>query len=527
MQNKKNTRIIHWLLLFAIILLAFFLRVYNIENAPAGVYPDEAVNGADAIRANETGNYLMFYPDNNGREGLFMNLIAFSFQFFGVTVLGLKFPSIVIGTLTVLGVFLLTKELFRGSWRAGLIASYLTAVSFWAINFSRIAFRANMLPFVLVFSFYFLFRGLRTKKYADFVFSGLIFGLGAHTYISFRIAPAILMAFLTILIITKKDFLQNYWKQSIVFIFAILLAASPILATFIQHPEYLESRSASISILSPEVNQGHLLKTLTETIILSLAKYNFWGDQNWRHNYPPYPVLHPAVGILFLVGLIYVLAKFFHLLFLRFRHKIRDEKLYIYLFLLSWFFFMLVPEFMTREGLPHALRSIGTLPVVYIFATLPLLWLLGKKEKFSPALRSAIIPLIFCVLIFIGMFNAVKYHIFWANNPKQHGAFNANLMRISDYIHTLSPGVKKIILVESMERIPIKVFNHKTANIHYVYPGEIDHFLQETALGENFLFILTERNENLLTKIQQKYPQLNPVETKDRFNNSFFILSNP
>ena len=144
------------ILLALIISFGFFLRIYNIENAPPGIYPDEAVNGEDALRANATGDYRWFYPANQGREGLFMNLIAFSFKFFGASIFTLKLPNIIFGTLTILGIYLLAKELFK-SERIGLISAFLTAVSFWAINFSRIAFRANMLPTILVFSFYFLF----------------------------------------------------------------------------------------------------------------------------------------------------------------------------------------------------------------------------------------------------------------------------------------------------------------------------------------------------------------------------------
>ncbi len=122
------------------------------------------MNGTDAINAIETGHYRLFYINNYGREGLFMNLIALGFKLFGVSVLTLKMWSVFFGTLTIFGMILLARE-FWNSWRAGLIAGFLYATSYWAINFSRISFRANMLPFVLVFSFYFLFRALRTEKY--------------------------------------------------------------------------------------------------------------------------------------------------------------------------------------------------------------------------------------------------------------------------------------------------------------------------------------------------------------------------
>ena len=93
-----------WIGLLCIILLALFVRSYNISSIPSGLYPDEAVNAIDALGAIESGDYKLFYPNNYGREGLFINLQALALKFFGYTVAALKFWSIVFGTLTVLGI---------------------------------------------------------------------------------------------------------------------------------------------------------------------------------------------------------------------------------------------------------------------------------------------------------------------------------------------------------------------------------------------------------------------------------------
>jgi 4-amino-4-deoxy-L-arabinose transferase-like glycosyltransferase len=348
----KNKKWLVYVLLFLILSLGLFLRVYNIENTPPGVYPDEAVNGEDAIRANTTGNYQWFYPANQGREGLFMNLIAFCFKFFGASIFTLKFPAILFSTLTILGTYLLTKELFKKEQTA-LISAFLVAVSFWSINFGRISFRANMLPFILAFTFYFLFRALRTRKKIDFAISGLFFGLGMHTYIAWRISPLILFILLISFILSRESFLKHYWKGILIFFFSSLIIASPMLYTFKAHPEYFESRSDSISIFSPKVNNGNLIQTFSRSLSLSLIKYNFWGDQNWRHNYPPYPVLDPLTGIAFLFGIIFSLIRLFQKFYQRIRRGIRDQEMDSYALLILWFFIMLAPEFLTGEGLPH------------------------------------------------------------------------------------------------------------------------------------------------------------------------------
>ena len=41
------------------------------------------MNGNNALEANATGEYKIFYPENNGREGLFINIQAASIAIFG------------------------------------------------------------------------------------------------------------------------------------------------------------------------------------------------------------------------------------------------------------------------------------------------------------------------------------------------------------------------------------------------------------------------------------------------------------
>lgn len=520
---KNKNKIINILLATLIVVLAFIVRAYNIDNAPSGIYPDEAVNGIDALKANLSGNYQWFYPDNNGREGLYINIIAFSYKLFGVGFLGLKFASILFGTLMVWGTYLLTKQLFRSA-RSALAASFAVAFSFWSINFSRIGFRAIMLPTILTFSFYFLFRGIRTKKYWPFAISGFIFGLGLHTYIAFRITPAILGILFAALWITKKNFIKDYWKQSLLCILFMLVSMAPMLLTFKTHPEFLSSRTASISIFAPEVNQGNLPLTALKSIGLSMVKYNFWGDQNWRHNYPPYPVINPILGITFAAGLIYLIMKFFHLTYLRFKHNIRDRKFYIYAFLLAWLFFMHAPEFLSAEGLPHALRAIGALPAVYIISIIPILWLLGKADQMSHSSRAAIYSLIIAALIFAGVFDTVKYHYFWANNPNQARSFEVELIDASNYLQTTPAYSKKIVVAENMQRIPIKLFNFEKSNTEYVHPSELDQFISQNPSAQNTIFILTDRQDWIREKINTAYPDLTLEKFSGKFGESFWVL---
>ncbi len=518
-DNRKNYT---WILLILIIALGFFLRIYNIDHTPPGVYPDEAVNGVDAVTANDTGNYEWFYPANQGREALFINLIAFLFKAFGISVLMLKLPAIIFGTLTILGTFLLAKELYNS--RVGLISSFLVAVSFWPINFNRISFRANMLPFVLVFTFYFLFRGLREKKIVYYAIGGFIFGLGLHTYIAFRIAPLILIALLVSLILSREHFLKNHWKPMAVFIASSFIAAAPMFYTFLYaHPEYLESRSSSISILSPAINQGHLLQTFLRSFSLSLVKYNFWGDQNWRHNYPPYPILDTLTGIAFLFGFICCLVHFIRTLTERLFKKIRNPGMDVSLFLLTWFFVMLVPEFMTAEGLPHALRAIGTFPVVFIFSGVTFDYFWKKSEGQSFLFGKIISSIIILMLISIGIFNSVKYHYFWAGKIETARSFEKTMMDVSRYITNLPSDKEVFLLAGNMQRVPVRLFTWTRPGFQDLHPAELYKVVPKNP--NNFTVVFTDmEKENIILNLQAKFPQLELKEFQDELGLKFYVL---
>ena len=191
------------LALFAILALGAFLRFYHIAAIPPGLYPDEAMNGNNALEALHTGHFSVFYPDNNGREGLYINIVAGSITLFGNEPWAIRLVSALFGIFTVLGIYFLTKELFPENPRSALFAAFLLATSFWHINFSRIGFRAIMAPFFLVWSFYFLFAmlsRLRPKNNSQSLrpelsatLGGIFFGLGFHSYIAYRVAPLLLI----------------------------------------------------------------------------------------------------------------------------------------------------------------------------------------------------------------------------------------------------------------------------------------------------------------------------------------------
>jgi hypothetical protein len=565
--------------------IAVFFRFYQLSEIPPGLYPDVAINGNDALGALETKEFKVFYPENNGREGLFINLIALNFYFFGISVWAIKLVPTIIGVLTTLGIYLMTKELFGYEIRkhtnirndenqnkksfshirksfafcsdiVALLSAFFLSVSFWHVNFSRLGFRAIMVPFILVWGFYFLFKAIRmmrikriedTDKFAKkihfilytsyFILSGLIFGLGFHTYISFRVAPLILAVIFLIEIYNffkiKKFYVSSFRFQVIpwlLFFLAIVIAASPMIIYFYNNPQDFMGRTGQVSVLS----SAQPLKELAISAAKSLGMFNFWGDCNWRHNFACKPALPAPVGILFLIGFLWAIFQIWNSA----RKRAPWRKIssappneihcfwspaQISLFLLTWFFAMLLPAALTNEGLPHSLRAIGTIPPVYIFAGIGGNWVIKKFQVSSFKFQVVGKIILFAFLIWLPLYSFDLYFIQWGKNSIVKGAFTQNYVDIGNYLNNLPPETKKYVVVNEggvpvlyPNGIPVPaqtiIFIEKTAGkgekTFYLKPEELK-LIQGVNPNLNYpiVFVLMKYDKAILDFLKEKMPQ--------------------
>ncbi len=443
---SKNEKLV----VLVILAIAIFFRLYHLGSIPPGIYPDEAVNGNDALKVLDSGHPQVFYPNNNGREGLFINLTALSFKLLGVSVWSFKLVPILAGLLGIWALYLLAKEMF--TWQIGAISSFLMATSFWHVNFSRIHFRAILAPLLMTWIIYFLWKGLKGRHLVNFLISGIFLGLGFYTYIAFRIAPLILILGLaSYWQFIKKDFSHEKYEQArqhlllglVLFLITTIMIAAPIGAYYLAHPADFLGRTSQISVFS----SPNPLKQLGINIWQTFGMFNFEGDHNWRHNISGRSILLWPVGILFLAGLFRSVIKLFKH---RFDHGHFSATQAI---LLAWFLLGLAPVFISNEGLPHALRAILVAPVVFLLAGEGTWWFFSWLRNWYRARNNpheAILVSTMVLLIFLsslGLAEYRKYFIDWAQNPETASAFNKNYWQIGEEINKLPPSVPKYVVV--------------------------------------------------------------------------------
>ncbi|MEK7160643.1 MAG: hypothetical protein AAB724_01300, partial [Patescibacteria group bacterium] len=496
-----------WLL--AILAIAAFFRFWDLAGVPPGLYPDVAINGTDALKALDTGQFKIFYPANNGREGLFINLIALSFWFFGAHIWALKLVSAAIGLLTVWSVYLLTQKLF-GYLRpdkatlVARLAAFFMAISFWHVNFSRLGFRAILVPFCLTWSLYFLFCLIREIRLGGpskikialwAIAGGFFFGLGFHTYIAFRVAPLVLapaaiFAFFLFGLsaherVTKKigwfkacwrSYRDESWWGWELFILIAILTLLPMAFYFWQNPTDFMGRTSQVSVLA----SGEPLKGLLTSAIKTLGQFVVWGDANWRHNLAGSPQIFWPLIPFFIWGLGFS----FWQLFKRNNWQHKDWLvLQTHSTLLVWWGAMLLPSILTNEGLPHALRSIGAIPPSLIFtglgAFLFISFLQHKLKKHRKYLALFLLGII-VILASLLILEFWRYFIVWGQNPEVKDAFTQRFVNQGRYLSSLPSEIKKVVLVNEdgvpvpypnglpMPAQTIIFLNQKTANLKYL-----------------------------------------------------------
>lgn len=449
------------LVVFIIMVVAFVFRFQNLTTTPPGLYPDEAMNGNNARQALETGNYKLYYPENNGREGLFINIQAQSLRLFGNQPWALRIVSALFGLLTVLGTYLLAKQLFN--WQTGAIASFLLATSFWHTLFSRIGFRAILAPFLLVWGLYFFWRGKNSLKLWNFAIGGAFLGLGFHTYIAYRMMPLVIVfALIAYWDAIHKEFHHDKYihvRNELARGFALLMIvalifAAPILIYFYGHQDDFLGRTSQISIFS----DPHPLQSFLQNTGATLGMFNIYGDYNARHNIPGRPEVFWAAGIFFVLGLVRCCIKIYR----GYKHKGFAPPAHV--LLLAWFLLGLLPVILSNEGIPHALRAILVAPVVFIFAGEGLWWLYdfcskwyGMQDDHQVIVHGhhgresrVLAAFAVCAVLFGIMLN--EYHAYfkiWAQDQQTADAFSTRYVQMGEMLNMLPYSVKKYVVVNA------------------------------------------------------------------------------
>lgn len=423
--------------LITVLIVAAFLRLYHLESFPPGLYPDEAMNGNNALEAIETGNFKVFYPENNGREGLFINIQALALWITNThEPWVLRSVSALMGILTILALYWCGATLFNRY--VGLFSAVLGATSYWHLTFSRIGFRAIMAPLVFTIAVTLIWKlseRIRLQYSLDWwriVLAGAVYGLGFHTYIAYRLTPLLILPILFLFFIyaIRHHAVRSFLRILVLYGVGVAIIIAPLVLYFVGHPAELSTRTNELTVWQAP----HPVTTTLHNTAQTLGMLIWEGDHNWRHDIPGQPVLLLLPALLFALGTILLAVR-----------GIQKKQLSRLSLLLGWVVVGLLPGILANEGVPHALRTLLAFPPLMILAGYGLYvaysFITDRISKHTAHVFTVVISIVLAAQA------AYLYFVIWAPSTHTFNAFNGGDVALARHINALPSNHDPVYIV--------------------------------------------------------------------------------
>lgn len=459
--KTKNPRKI---LLFTVILLAFFLRIYKIAEYPVGLNADEAAIGYNAYSLTVTGKDefghpwpINFQSFNDYKPGLYFYLVLPFVKFLGLNELAVRLPSVILGTLTVFFLYFLVKEIFKelpSSEDLGLVASLFLAVSPWHLHFSRGGWESNASVFFIVAGCFFFFKFFSSKK--SIIFSSIFFILAMFCYHSARLVVPLLI-FGLLIINFKKIFTKA--NRGVLLLTGVLSFSLLIVLLISMTGQAGLSRFSGVGLFADEgpfwrtneLRGQHLNPFSTASKILH-NKYLEYGIQ-FFDNY----LRHFSGDFLFIsgdeiqrnrvmeMGQFYWIDLMFLLAGVYFLFKTKPKN---YLFILYWLTIAPVASALTFQS-PHAIRALNMVIPLEIIAAYGFLNIWKSK-----IVNRGFVLLFHCFIVLALVWNFSFYlHQYYIHTPQTYpAAWEYGFRELVDYVKSNEGKYDKIYVTNKYDQ---------------------------------------------------------------------------
>lgn len=397
------------LILISIIILAFFLRFYQLDKVPPSLNWDEVSHGYNAYSILKTGKDewgikfpLIFRAYGDFKLPLYIYLTAVSEFFFGINTFSVRFVSILSGVGLVLMAFLITKQITKND-KYSLTAAFLTAITPWGLFLSRVAVEANLGAFLFVIGIYFLMLWLEKFNWKTLLLTAVFWGLSIHAYNSARVIVPVFIILIIIFASLKKKIIQV-----IPFLILLVVFFTPILSQLINNTG--SARFENVSLIDQgTVNKIIGLRSnskmpsfLPRLIYNRPAFFVYYSARNYFSNLSPnylffkggshYQFSFPSHELLFLVSAPFLIVG---LIIIIFRKKKWSE-----LLIVIWFLVSFIPSAITKDA-PHVLRSVFVLPSPMILSIIGLKFIADFLEKHKSKTKGNLLLGVFIFSIII------------------------------------------------------------------------------------------------------------------------------
>lgn len=236
MKLHLNENKLQKILFFIILIIAITVRLISWPNAISQINVDEAMTAINAKSIAESGKdiYGTSFPvyleawGAMGQSVMLTYLMALCIKLFGFSMVSIRLPMLIVSILSIIVFYDLIKRIFNNK-KLALGAMAFVSICPWHLLQSIWSIDCNMFPHFMLFSVYFLYRGITEKKWMLYL-SMLFFALTMYTYgVSVYVVPFFLLICAIYLLVKK----QIKIKDLLICIIIYLLFSAPILAMYV------------------------------------------------------------------------------------------------------------------------------------------------------------------------------------------------------------------------------------------------------------------------------------------------------
>ncbi len=431
----KNIKV--YVILSFILLIGLILRIYRISSVPPGLSNDEISIAYDAysvgtIGRDSNGQFLpLSFKSHDGYKApLYHYLAILPIKLLGNNELAVRLPSVILGVLTILALYLLVSEITRNKYLA-LVSSFFLAITPWHIYTSRVAFESNIaLPF-LIFGIYLFILGIKKNIYLTL--SAVSFALSFYGYHAEWIFTPLIMFFIAFLY--RSNFANNKKRLVGWALFVLFLILPLIINSFWGQGG---TRAGTAFILRDFVLQNQLsgvLNIFSRVFII----FSFWLERYLSYTSFGYIFTNGLdvsanygisdFGLLNILQLPLVLLGIFYAA----RHT-KEKSTLLFVF---WVFIApLIPSLTIGE--PNLIRNLVSVIPLTVLSGWGLLWLWEKwKNKYLMAAISVLL-----------IFNFAFFYRYYITQFPYHFAekWTYGFKQIAQYVDKNGAKYKKIVI---------------------------------------------------------------------------------
>ena len=209
-----------------ILLIAAFLRLYNLSGIIISLNTDELAIGYNSYSLLTTGKDewgktfpLSLQSFGDWKLPLYPLITMVPIKIFGLNEFAVRITSALAGIASVGLIYLLSLKIFRKKPIALMSAVFL-AISPWSILFSRGAYEPNLALAFLLAGIYLFYYFIEKDKFYSFLFSAIFFALTIFTYASYDVFMPLFFATLLIFY-RRKIFNQKVNFIPVIFFFIV------------------------------------------------------------------------------------------------------------------------------------------------------------------------------------------------------------------------------------------------------------------------------------------------------------------